>query len=60
VGNTLPLQKIRRGSGAPLYQMIGFFFAMFPTIQNCLNGQYDVSLFECLIHSFYFGLHQSS
>jgi hypothetical protein len=52
--------KLEVASGAPLYQMIGAFLpCLLPTIQNCLNGQYDVSLFQCLYH-FYFGLHQSS
>jgi hypothetical protein len=35
--------------------MIGAFFAMLlPTIQNCLNGQYDVSLFQCFTILFLF------
>jgi hypothetical protein len=47
--------RSRSPSGAPLYQMIGAFLpCLLPTIQNCLNGQYDVSLFSAFTILFLF------
>jgi hypothetical protein len=61
VGNTYHCSKIDRSpSGAPIPDDWRFFAMFASDIQNCLNGQYDVSLSVPLPFCFYFGLHQSS
>ena len=40
--------------GAPLFQMMGAFFAMFARRnQNCFNGKYDVRFLKCIYHIIY-------